>query len=354
MAEKTVEKTDHVYVLHQCDFRVIPGSPWVYSIEKCILQLFRTFQPLEGTADIVLGMKTSDNFRFVRYWWEINRNNTNWMSYEKHVTGFPYYYPTHALVLWNEDSIAYFHDYYSAQLPNKKYWMRPGINFSSISSTRFTTKLLVEGRMCDMAANTIFPFESQPDQILGMLGILNSNLCQYLIRLLNPTINIQVIDVKRIPFPKSIDQELVDLVTQIIRLKIWEASFIEQTYDFKISKSFSDSNHKISSVDRKINHIQSQIENNVYELYDIGIDDRKQIEFHVNVSFIDNQDEITNDNKFEKGETEDFISLFEVSPHWLSYAVGIVLGRFQPGVPDALGSAIYQKSDFAIGSLPET
>ena len=38
---------------------------------------------------------------------------------------------------------------------------------------------------------------------------------------------------------------------------------------------------------------------------------------------------------------------------WLSYALGIVLGRFQPGTPGALGSAIYRRTDFAIGSLPE-
>ena len=42
----------------------------------------------------------------------------------------------------------------------------------------------------------------------------------------------------------------------------------------------------------------------------------------------------------------------ELAVRWISYAVGVVLGRFQPGVRGALGSAIYHRGDFAIGSLP--
>ena len=67
-------RQDHSNLI-QGSYDVIPGSPWVYSIEESILNIFKTLQPLEKTADIVLGMKTSDNFRFVRYWWEINDKN---------------------------------------------------------------------------------------------------------------------------------------------------------------------------------------------------------------------------------------------------------------------------------------
>ena len=42
----------------------------------------------------------------------------------------------------------------------------------------------------------------------------------------------------------------------------------------------------------------------------------------------------------------------ELAVRWISYAVGVVLGRFQPGIRGALGSAIYRRDDFAIGSLP--
>lgn len=115
-----VDLPTNVFTLIQGSYDVIPGSPWVYSIEGSILNIFKTLQPLEKTADIVLGMKTSDNFRFVRYWWEINDKNKNWVAYEKHVTGFPYYYPTHALVLWNTDSIAYFHDLLFCTITKRK------------------------------------------------------------------------------------------------------------------------------------------------------------------------------------------------------------------------------------------
>jgi len=45
--------------------------------------------------------------------------------------------------------------------------------------------------------------------------------------------------------------------------------------------------------------------------------------------------------------------LLQPQASFIAYDVGIVLGRFQPGTPGALGSAIYRRTDFAIGSLPE-
>src|SRR5690606_31383995 len=55
----------------------------------------------------------------------------------------------------------------------------------------------------------------------------------------------------------------------------------------------------------------------------------------------------------ETAEPEASVNSEELAVRWISYAVGIILGRFQPGIPGALGSAVYRRSDFAIGSLPE-
>ena len=56
----------NVYRLPQKDFAAIPGSPWTYALSSSVRHAFRKMNSLEKSADIVLGMKTSDNFRFVR------------------------------------------------------------------------------------------------------------------------------------------------------------------------------------------------------------------------------------------------------------------------------------------------
>jgi hypothetical protein len=54
----------------------------------------------------------------------------------------------------------------------------------------------------------------------------------------------------------------------------------------------------------------------------------------------------------DEDETPQGMSREELAVRWISYAAGVVLGRFQPGVAGVLGSAIYRRSDLAIGSLP--
>ena len=42
----------------------------------------------------------------------------------------------------------------------------------------------------------------------------------------------------------------------------------------------------------------------------------------------------------------------ELAVFWISYTVGVVLGRFQPGLPGELGSAIYRREDSPLARCP--
>lgn len=55
----------------QGDFAAIPGSPWVYWITPGVRRLFRELPKLNEIGQPRQGTATSDNFRFLRYWWEI-------------------------------------------------------------------------------------------------------------------------------------------------------------------------------------------------------------------------------------------------------------------------------------------
>lgn len=60
-----------VYRYRQSDFAAIPGSPWVYWITSGLRQLFQTLPKLGDEAKPAVGQNTGDNFRFLRYWWEV-------------------------------------------------------------------------------------------------------------------------------------------------------------------------------------------------------------------------------------------------------------------------------------------
>jgi len=173
-------------------------------------------------------------------------------------------------------------------------------------------------------------------------------------RLLNPTINFQVIDVKRLPYPNTLSKRLQDLVIGIIRLQIRKVHFKEQTYDYKLPIPLVNKLDEISRINKNINNTQIQIDDEVYILYGIGNDERASIDTQIIGGNVDNQEVVVTDKESDTEKNEDeTTSDSEKAIEWTSFSVGIILGRFYPGTPGALGSAIYRRSDFAIGSLPE-
>jgi hypothetical protein len=53
-------------------FRNIPGTPFGYWVSDSIRALFRSFPPFQSDSKMVrVGLQTSDDFRFVRGWWEV-------------------------------------------------------------------------------------------------------------------------------------------------------------------------------------------------------------------------------------------------------------------------------------------
>jgi len=58
------------FCYRQADFDAIPGSPWVYWITPGLRRVFETASKLGTQTIVCIGMRTGDNFRFLRYWWE--------------------------------------------------------------------------------------------------------------------------------------------------------------------------------------------------------------------------------------------------------------------------------------------
>jgi hypothetical protein len=97
---------------------------------------------------------------------------------------------------------------------------------------------------------------------------------------------------------------------------------------------------------------ENQINDEIYKMYGLSSEDREAINSEIvlkdSINHLKNAEKKEEDVVYEK-TIEDNI---EQAIYWLSYAVGLVLGHFQPGLTGSLGSAIYGREDLAIGSLP--
>ena len=74
----------NVYHVDPASFRQVPGSPFAYWVSERIRRLFKDFLSFETDSRTVrIGMKTGDDFRFLRAWWETYPSSSCWIPYAK-------------------------------------------------------------------------------------------------------------------------------------------------------------------------------------------------------------------------------------------------------------------------------
>jgi hypothetical protein len=65
------EADSRIFVVAPESFEAVPGKPFAYWVSDAVRHTFQLFPPFEGEGRTVkIGMKTGDDFRFLRLWWE--------------------------------------------------------------------------------------------------------------------------------------------------------------------------------------------------------------------------------------------------------------------------------------------
>jgi len=365
----------NVFTLRQSEFRAIPGNPIVYWLSSNLRLFFKVYPGIGKVLKAGVGQNTGDNDRFLRFWWEVGCSNIGfyydnlldtissppkWYPYMKGGSFLRWYGNQERIVNWANDAeemkeyaiIRNKGKHWSRYLQNLPLCFKEGITWSLISTTNFGVRYLPPGFIFDVGGSCGFP---EKKLLFTTMAVMNSTWMTYALHLLNPTINYQIGDIARVPFklPDETIKSCFDhLVPLCIHIRQAESMHSETTFDFVAPFSWQYGNglcrlssQRLAELEEKINHL-------VYELYDLGAEDRQAIERELAV--IHNMPE---EGESVKAEEEGDLTEGEDNGgralDWLSYATGIILGRFQPGIPGALGSAIYRRSDFAIGSLPE-
>ncbi|MGH9548646.1 MAG: Eco57I restriction-modification methylase domain-containing protein, partial [Terriglobales bacterium] len=190
------------------EFERSPHFAFHYRCPAFLLSMMATVPSLSAVADIRQGLATTDNDRFLRYWWEVPQAQigTTWFPYIKGAGTERWTSPILHLVQWGDggrqikEAVAKKYPYLKGKtawvVKNEQYYFRPGLCFSFVSTERFGVRRLPAGCIFDVAASAIFVADHLSDYYLGYL---NSSLIRAVCKLLNPTINVQVGDLKRVP-----------------------------------------------------------------------------------------------------------------------------------------------------------
>jgi hypothetical protein len=368
----------NVYRVAQRRFDAIPTAPWVYWVPEQVRCLFEELPNLETVAQPVVGLQTSDNFRFLRYWWEVGWQQTAfdcrgrddartsgkiWFPYMKGGSQCKWYGNQQYVVNWSKDgteikehvihSYPYLKGKWEWVVKNIDYYFRQGITWTDLGASGFSARISPQGFIFDVSGSCAFPETVR--QVPGLLAAMNAGSTDYLLGLLNPTLHFQVGDLKRLPIPKLSSVGFESIVKTPVQAGKLRSALDETTFDFIAPPHWDTGLDDLAAAHDRLADLEAQIDDEVYRLYGISDEDRAAIEAELaGEPLIGEEDEDAQSTGDEEEDTEPEppMTREELAVRWISYATGVVLGRFRPGIPGDLGSAVYRREDFAVGSLP--
>ncbi|HEY9870925.1 MAG TPA: DNA methyltransferase [Candidatus Obscuribacterales bacterium] len=198
----------NVYIRDPHSFRHHPRFGFAYKCPEVVLNVMRSTTPLSELADVRQGLATSDNRRFVRHWWDVDPTEigTRWIPYVKGAGSDRWYSPVMHMVNWADDgaeikdAVLRAYPYLKGKagwvVKNEEFYFKEGLTFSFVNSRTLAVRRLPPGCIFDVGSSGLF---ASPDTLDWLLAYLNSACLAAFARLLNPTINFQVGDIKRLP-----------------------------------------------------------------------------------------------------------------------------------------------------------
>jgi N-6 DNA Methylase len=177
-------------------------------IPTALKQIILDSPKLATIADVRQGLATTDNKRFVRYYWDVDAKDlgTLWVPYSKGAGSERWYIENNFVVRWGKDgaeikqAVSDAYPYLKGKtgwvVKNEDFYFRRGLCFSFINKKRLAVRRLPAGCIFDVASSAIFP-EVENEHFL--LAYLNSSIISSISNTINPTINLQVGDIKRLP-----------------------------------------------------------------------------------------------------------------------------------------------------------
>jgi type I restriction-modification system DNA methylase subunit len=336
-----------VYEYRQGDFAAIPGSPWVYWITPGLLALFSKLKKLEDVAQPRVGLQTGFNERYLRYWWEVglprvermatngisaDKSGKRWFPYMKGGSFQRWFGNQDFIVNWLRDGQEIKACTPNSVIRNPECYFRRGVTWTDLTARKFSARLSPGGFVFDVSGSSVFP-----EDLELVLAVMNSTWAQYALKLINPTVHVQVGDLARLPLPKHSSAQLRDSANRAIAFARADSEEDETAYDFIAPPAWPDGAQFVTARHRDLAGLEKEIDEEIYRLYEISPEDRRAIEEELAAAPESGddaeEDEAKGDEEAADAEEAASLTQEELAHRWMSFAVGVALGRFsRPGL----------------------
>jgi hypothetical protein len=289
-------KNARVYHLAQEKLKIIEGWPFIYWISDGFREKFKE-KALDDVLNPRQGIATGNNDRCVRFWWEANRSDISfelddekkWKFYSK---GGPYckWYGNFWCVIDYSPSGYEFLLNNGNHLPSRAFYFQEGATYSASGSKGVSFRYMPLNQLFDVGGSCIFMGEYS--NVNYSLALLNSKLTFYIADCLNPTVNTQVGDLKRIPFvkpPQLLEDNISALAAENVIIKKQLNSFriIETNYQQNPLLAYPDTTLKdrllayLNDENAQLTQVflnETVLNELILKVYELSDEDRQQVE----------------------------------------------------------------------------
>lgn len=247
----------YFYETVQTNFLKIPGTPISFSTPISLVNAFTSALPFGKFAECYVGMRTGDNERFLRMWYEVELEKCalsnacvsdteakKWVPYLKGGDFRKWYYNYDYVVNWfqNGEEIKentrrvypQLGDNLNWKITSESEYFREGITFNAISSSSIGFKRFYPGAIFSNASHAIM--EKDRRKLDVAIGFLNSKVVEVILALISPTINYTPSDMKKIPFigaETDVEKVVITDSTNSVSISKEDWDSYETSWDFK-------------------------------------------------------------------------------------------------------------------------
>ena len=153
-----------------------------------------------------------------------------WRFYAKGGDYRQYYGNLSFVVDWSESGRQFYSTNKTSNLLAEEFWYKPGITYSAITSRGTGFRYLPEGCIFDKGGPSINLRSDIPE----ILALLNTNVAKLYFWVFNPSINLQVKDIKNFPIKLTRNADVISMATKNLKYckEDWDA--VETSWEFKI------------------------------------------------------------------------------------------------------------------------
>lgn len=230
----------------------IPGMPLAYWAGSEILKMFSESRLLSAYGEARSGLQTSDNNRFLRFWFEVSSENieTHCTSHEYALMSNKKWYPMtkggeyrrwygnlEYVVNWQSDGQELYS--FAAKLygsptriiKNTEYYFEPCLTWSHTTSKKvFAARWIEPGIIFNVEAPSLF----RCNDPLYFIANLNSIVATAAFSLMNQTFHFLAGDVAKLPVIYHPSKEINRLADDSIQLSRTDWDSFEASWDFQI------------------------------------------------------------------------------------------------------------------------